>query len=116
LVVAAAAPLFVIVGTVPLGLAAGNGAAFPPTGARPVIRARCRFPRAGHLHGQHWSGLALSWWVWSLLVAPVVGVLGYRRIGFIVAGTPAHVRAGAHLSQRPVTSGHGLPGGRHGGR
>ena len=42
MVVAAAAPLGVIGGVVPLGIASGNGAGFPATGNRPRSVSRCR--------------------------------------------------------------------------
>ncbi|GAA4539972.1 APC family permease [Pseudonocardia xishanensis] len=131
MVVAAAAPLTVIAGTVPLGLAAGNGAAFPTTFALCMgvlllfavgFCAMSRHvPNAGAFYSyvqrglgrapglgaaflalvtytavqlavfgyigavidglvQHWGGPALPWWVWSLVVLAVVGVLGYRHI------------------------------------
>jgi amino acid transporter len=131
MVVAAAAPLTVIAGTVPLGLAAGNGAAFPTTFALccgilllfavGFCAMSRHVPNAGAFYSyvqqglgrslglgsaflalvtyaavqlavlgyigavvdalvQHWSGPALPWWVWSLVVVAVVGVLGYRHI------------------------------------
>jgi len=131
MVVAAAAPLTVIAGTVPLGLAAGNGAAFPTTFAlccgvlllfavgfcamsrhvpnagafyAYVQRGLGRAPGLGAaflalvtytavqlavfgyigavIDGlvQHWGGPALPWWVWSIVVLAIVGVLGYRHI------------------------------------
>ncbi|GAA4696829.1 APC family permease [Pseudonocardia yuanmonensis] len=131
MVVAAAAPLTVIAGTVPLGLAAGNGAAFPTTFAlcmgilllfavgfcamsrhvpnagafysyvqrglgRPlglgsaflalVTYAAVQLAVFGYIGAvidalvQHWGGPALPWWVWTLVVVAVVGVLGYRHI------------------------------------
>jgi amino acid transporter len=131
MVVAAAAPLTVIAGTVPLGLAAGNGAAFPTTFAlcmgilllfavgfcamsrhvpnagafyAYVARGLGRAPGLGAaflalvtytavqlavfgyigavIDGlvQHWGGPALPWWVWSVVVLAIVGVLGYRHI------------------------------------
>ncbi|GAA1834439.1 hypothetical protein GCM10009836_10830 [Pseudonocardia ailaonensis] len=131
MVVAAAAPLTVIAGTVPLGLAAGNGAAFPMTFAlccAVLLLFAVGFcamsrhvPQAGAFYAyvqrglgrapglgaaflalvtytavqlavvgyigavidglvQHWGGPALPWWVWSLVVLAIVGVLGYRHI------------------------------------
>ena len=46
MVVAAAAPLTVIAGTVPLGIAAGNGAGVPDH-VRAVLRDRCCCSRSG---------------------------------------------------------------------
>ncbi len=131
MVVAAAAPLTVIAGTVPLGLAAGNGAAFPTTFAlccgilllfavgfcamsRQVPEAGAFYAYIQHGLGrapglgaaflalatyvavqlavfgyigavidglvQHWGGPALPWWVWTLVVIAIIGVLGYRHI------------------------------------
>ncbi|QJY49162.1 APC family permease [Pseudonocardia broussonetiae] len=131
MVVAAAAPLTVIAGTVPLGLAAGNGAAFPTTFAlccgilllfavgfcamsRHVPDAGAFYAYVqrglGHPLGlgsaflalvtyaavqlavygyigavidalvQNWGGPVVPWWIWSLLVVAVVGLLGFRNI------------------------------------
>lgn len=131
MVVAAAAPLTVVAGSVPLGLALGNGAAFPATfvvccamlllfsvgfcamsrhvpdaGAfyTYIRRGLGRAPGLGAaflalvtytaiqlavygyvgatLDGlvQHYGGQAVPWWVWSVAMLAVVGVLGFRHI------------------------------------
>jgi amino acid transporter len=131
MVVAAAAPLTVIAGTVPLGIAIGNGPAFPATFALSAVvlllfavgfcAMSPHVPDAGAFYAyverglgrvtglgtaflalatytavqlavygyigavidglvQNYGGPALPWWLWSVIVLGVVGVLGYRRI------------------------------------
>jgi amino acid transporter len=131
MVVAAAAPLTVIAGSVPIGIAAGNGAGYP---AMYVVSAVVLFffavgftamtrhvPNAGAFYSYIGTGLgrgaglgsalvalisyvtvqlavygyigfliddlitghggpSIPWWVWTLVVLAVTGVLGYRRI------------------------------------
>ncbi len=131
MVVAAAAPLTVIAGTVPLGIAIGNGPAFPATFALSAVvlllfavgfcAMSPHVPNAGAFYAyverglgrvtglgtaflalatytavqlavygyigavidglvQNYGGPALPWWLWSVIVLAVVGLLGYRRI------------------------------------
>lgn len=131
MVIAAAAPLTVIAGTIPLGVGAGNGAAFPMTfvlcavvlllfavgfcamsphvpdaGAfftyirhglgRPLGLGAAFLALATYTAVQaavygyigaaidelvvSLGGPSVPWWVWTLAVVAIVGVLGYRHI------------------------------------